>query len=79
MSGECCLSFVFLGHFDLILAGESIHEGEEHVGSSIIDQSIDMWQWKVVLGASPVQILIVDTHVYFPIFLRHENNVGGPI
>ena len=56
MSGECCLGFVFFDHFDLIIAWESIHEGEEHVGSGIIDRGIDMWQWKVILGASPLLI-----------------------
>ena len=79
MSGECYLSFVFLGHLDLIIAWESIHEGEEHVGSSIIDQGIDMRQWKIVLGAGLVQISVINASMYFPIFLRHGNNVGNPI
>ena len=79
MNGECCLGFVFFGHFDLIIAWESIHEGEEPIGSSIIDQSIDMWQWKVILGAGSVQIPVVDAYAYFPIFLKHGNNVGNPI
>ena len=38
-----------------------------------------MWQWKFILGLGPVQIPIVDAHAYFPIFLRHGNNVGDPI
>ena len=79
MGDECYLVFVLFSHFDLIITREPIHKGEEHVGHGVINQGVDMWQWKVVLGASPVQILIVDTHVYFPIFLRHENNVGGPV
>ena len=79
MSGECHLSFVFLGLFDLIISWESVHEGEEPIGSNIIDQGINMWQWEIILGAGSVQIPIVDAHAYFPIFLRHENNVGGPI
>ena len=57
MNGDYCLSFVFLGHLNLIITRESIHKGEEHVGSSIIDQCIDMRQWEIVLGASLVQIV----------------------
>ena len=79
MSGECCLGFIYFGYFDLIITRESIHKGEEHVGSGIIDQCIDMWQWEIVLGAGPVQISIINTHVYFPVFLKHGNNVGDPI
>ena len=42
MSGECCLGFVFLSHFDLIVAWETVYEGEERIGSGIIDQGIDV-------------------------------------
>ena len=45
MSGECCLGFVFFGHLDLIITQESIHNGEEHIRSGIIDQCIDMLPW----------------------------------
>ena len=79
MTDECCLGFVFLGELELIIALESIHKGEEHVDSGIIDQGIDMWQWKVILGVGLVQILVVFAYAYFPIFLRHRNNVGNPI
>ena len=54
MYGECCLGFVLLGHFDLVVAWESILEEEEPIGSDIIDQGIDVWQQEVILGASSV-------------------------
>ena len=38
-----------------------------------------MWQWKVILGTGPIQIPVINTHGYFPIFLRHRNNVCNPI
>ena len=41
-----------------------------------MNQYIDMWQWKDILRASPVQILVVNAYAYFLIFLRHRNNVG---
>ena len=79
MCGECCLGFVLLNHFDLIVAGEAVHEGEEPISSGIIDQGIDVWQRKIILGTSLVQIPIINTYAYFFIFLRHGNNVGNPI
>ena len=68
MSGKCCLSFVFFCHFDLIITQEFIHKGEEHVSYGVIDQGIDMWQWKIVLRAGPIQISVINAHVYFPFF-----------
>ena len=44
MSGECCLSFVLFGHFNLVIARESIYKGEENVGSDIINQCINILQ-----------------------------------
>ena len=79
MSGECCLGFVFFGHLDLVITQESVHKGEELVGSGIIDQGIDMWQWEIILRVGPVQIPVINIHAYFSIFLRHGNNVGDLI
>ena len=79
MNGEHCFGFVFFNHLDLIITWESIHKEEEHVGYGVINQGIDMWQGKIILRASPIQISIVDAHAYFPIFLWHENNVGNLI
>ena len=77
--GKYCFSFVLLDHLDLVVARETIHEGEEPIGSGIIDQGINVWQWKVILGAGLVQIPAINAHACFPIFLKHGNNVGSPI
>ena len=61
MSGECYHGFAFFVHLDMIIG--------EPIGSGIIDQGIDMWQWKVILMASPVQIPVVDAHTSFLSFL----------
>ena len=75
MSGECSLGFVLLCHLNLVVAWESIHEGEEPICSDIMDQGINVWLWKVILGAGPIQIPIINAHAYFPIFLRYRNDV----
>ena len=77
MSGERCFGFFFFIHLDLITTWESIHKGEEHVGRGFINQGIDIWQGKIILRAGPIQISIIDAHVYFPIFILRGNNVGN--
>jgi len=37
MCGKYYISFVLLNHFDMVVARETIHEGEEPIGSSMID------------------------------------------
>ena len=75
MGGERCLGFVLFSHFDLIITWEPFHKGEEHVGRSVINQGIDMWQGKIILRAGLIQISIINAHAYFPILLWHMNNV----
>ena len=79
MSGEHCFGFVFFSLLDLILTQELVHKGEKHVDRGVINQGINVWQGKIILRAEPIQISIIDAHVYFPIFLWHRNNVGNPI
>ena len=79
MNGEHCFGFVFFSLLDLILTRELVHKGEKHVDRGVINQGINVWQGKIILRAEPIQISIIDAHVYFPIFLWHGNNVGNPI
>jgi len=37
MGSECHLGFVLFSHRDLIITRESIHKGEEHVGSCVVN------------------------------------------
>ena len=57
MSGERCLGFVFFNHLDLIITQEPVHKGEEHVGHDVINQSIDMWQGKIIFGLAQFKSL----------------------
>ena len=47
MGGELYLGFILFSHFDLIIIQEPVHKGEEHVGCSVINQGIDIWQGKL--------------------------------
>ena len=70
MSGECYLGFVFFGHFDLIITLESIQKGEEHVGWGVIDQGIDIWQWKIVLRFNCFSTSSLIFRIIFDFILR---------
>src|ERR1051325_2905279 len=62
LCNESSLLHVFGGHFDLIVTGETIHEGENFMLSGVINQNINMWKWKIVFWTCSIQISIVYTH-----------------
>ena len=70
---------VFGRHFDLVVPGEAIHEGEYFILSSVVNQNINMWKWKVILGACPIKIIVVHTHPYLGVLFMHQNHVGNPL
>ena len=45
MNDECRFLSVVWMHHDLIVARESIHEGQEFISGSRLDEAIDMWEW----------------------------------
>ena len=47
--------------------------------SCVVNQDVNMWQWKIVFRASPIQIPIVHAHSDFAILLRHGHNVRNPL
>ena len=75
IGSEWCLGPILFNHLDLIITREPIHKGEECVGHGVFNQSINMWQGKIILQASPIQVSIINTHAHFPIFLRHGDNI----
>ena len=64
-----CLLHVFGSHFDLVVARETIHEGEDFVLHDVANQNINVGKREVILGAFPVQISVVYTICTLPSFL----------
>ena len=62
ISGERRFGSVLFSHLDLITTWEPVHKGEEHVGHSVINQGINMWQGKIILWVGSIQISIIHTH-----------------
>ena len=47
--------------------------------SRIINQDINVGEWKIILRDPPIQISVIHTHSYFAIFFRYGDNVGNPL
>src|ERR1043165_2331141 len=79
LCNESSLLHVFRSHFDLIVTGETFHEGDNFMLSSVVNQNINMRKWKIIFRTRSVQISVIHTHSYFAIFLRHGYHVRNPL
>ena len=70
--------FIFLGHSDLIISGESIHERHQRETRSGIHQQVNVWERIVVLWASFVQVGIINIDSPFPIGFFDKYNIREP-
>src|ERR1051325_6168820 len=66
-------------HFDLIVTGETIHEGENFMLSGVVNQNINMRKWKIIFRTRFVQISVIHTHSYLTILLRYGYHVCNPL
>src|ERR1051325_465511 len=73
------LLHVFGSHFDLIVTAETIHEGENFVLSSVVNQNINMRKRKIVFRTRFVQISVIHTHSYLTILLRYGYHICNPL
>src|ERR1051325_5719140 len=73
------LLHVFRSHFDLIVTGETIHEGENLMLNGIVNQNINMREWEIVFRTRFVQISVIHTHSYFTILLSYGDYVCNPL
>src|ERR1044072_4285573 len=73
------LLHVFGSHFNLIVTGETIHEGDNFMLSGVVNQNINMRKWKIVFRACFVQISVIHTHPYLTILLRYRHHVSNPL
>ena len=47
--------------------------------SCIIHQNINVGKWKVILGALPIQVSVIHTHMHLTILLRYQNDISNPL
>ena len=63
---------------DLIVAKETIHEGQSLVTDTFIDNLVNERGWKVVLGTNMVEITKVSADANNALFFVDRDNVGDP-
>jgi hypothetical protein len=75
---EC--GFVLIGwvNLNLVVARETIHEGQSLVTGAIIDNLVDKGHWKVVFGTGVIEIAEVCTDTDSALFFVDRDGVGDP-
>src|ERR1051325_10853871 len=79
LCNKSSLLHVFRSHFDLIVTGETIHEGANFMLSSVVNQNINMRKWEIVFQTRFVQISVIHTRSYLAILLRYGYHVCNPL
>src|ERR1044072_9649738 len=79
LCNKSSLFHVFRSHFDLIVTGETIHEGENFMLSGVVNQNINMREWEIIFRTRFVQISIIHTHSYLTILLRYGHHICNPL
>ena len=65
-------------HLNLIVAREAIHEWKYDTSSIVVDNLIDMWSRKVVLGTIFIQVSKIDTDSNGALLFIDRDNVRYP-
>jgi hypothetical protein len=62
----------------LVVARETIHEGQSLVTNAIIDNLVDKGHWKVVFGTGMIEIAEVYTDTDSALFFVDRDGFGDP-
>src|ERR1043165_649700 len=79
LCNKSSLLHVFRSHFDLIVTGETIHERENLMLGGVVNQNINVREWKIVFRTCFVYISVIHTHSYFTILLWYGHHVCNPL
>jgi hypothetical protein len=63
---------------NLVVARETIHEGQSFMDNIIIDNLVDKGCWKIVFGTSVIEIVKVCVDADSAVFFVNEDDVGDP-
>jgi hypothetical protein len=61
-----------------VVPREAIKVGHDFATCCAVDNFVDAWQGKIVLGASLIEACEVDAHVPLATLLLHHDHVGEP-
>ena len=62
----------------MVIARESVHEGESFVADAVVDNLIDEGHWKVVFGTCVIEIVKVCANADSALFFVDGYRVGNP-
>jgi hypothetical protein len=75
---ECSLVYVFWGHEILIVAGVAIHETQNLVADSRVDQRFHNGHRVFILWCGPVEVPEIHADSPLAILLLYRYNTGNP-
>jgi hypothetical protein len=75
---ECNLVYVFWGHESLIVADVAIHETQNLVAGSRVDQRFRNGHWVFILQCGPVEVPEIHANSPLAILLLYGYNAGNP-
>jgi hypothetical protein len=65
-------------NLNLVVARETVHEGQSLVAGTIIDNLVDKGCWKIVFGTGVIEIMKVRTDADSALFFVNRDGVGDP-
>ena len=63
---------------DLVIARETVHEGQGLVIGEIIDNLVNKGRWKVVFGTGVIEVVKIHTDTNNALFFVNRDGVGEP-
>jgi hypothetical protein len=75
---ECGFVLISWVNLDLVVARETVHEGQCLVTGAIIDNLIDKGCGKVVFGTGVIEVAKIHTDMNSALFFVNRDRVGDP-
>jgi hypothetical protein len=75
---KCGFILICWMDLDLIVARETIHEGQGLMACTVIDNLVDERGWEVVFGTSMIEIMKVSADANSALFFVNRDGVGDP-
>jgi hypothetical protein len=78
LGGSECGFVIGWVDLNLVVARETVHEGQSFVASIIIDNLVDKGHWKIVFGTSMIEIMKIRTNKDSALRFVNGDGVGDP-
>ena len=79
LSDKICLLPILRSHHNLVITRESIHKRQHCMPCRTINQHVNMWERKIILGAGLVEISKVHTNFNLAVPFRNRDDISQPL